>query len=220
MRDTDDIPLSFGPGTLPAGEQVLWQGRPSWRPLARDAFHLPWVGVYFLALAFWSIAADLHDGATRAAALADAAGLIVPALACLGVVALLAWLTARATTFTLTDRRLLMRFGVALPALINIPLEQIDAVKVRTRHGGTGDVALTLPDAGRLFYHQLWPYARAGRPFPAVPMLRAIPEPARVGARLTEALRLLTGEPAPLPRPAATKPAPAVAGEAPAVAAA
>lgn len=214
MRDTDDIPLSFGPGTLPAGEQVLWQGRPLWRPLARDAFHLPWVGVYFLALAFWRIAADLHDGASRAAALDDASGLILPAAVCLGVVTLLAWLTARSTTFTLTDRRLLLRYGVALPALINIPLDQVDAVKVRTRHGGTGDVALTLPDAGRLFYHQLWPYARAGRPFPAVPMLRAVPEPARVGAVLTDAVRALTGEPAPAPRNVATPaPAPAPSGD-------
>jgi hypothetical protein len=219
MNDTDDIPLTFAARDLPGGEQVLWQGRPHWRALARDAFHLPWIGVYFLALALWRIASELHDGATRAAALGSAARLLVPTLLCLGVVVLLAWLTARATSFTLTNRRLLMRFGVALPALINIPLDKIEAVKVRLRPGGTGDVAFTLPDAGRLFYHQLWPYARAGRPFPADPMLRAIPEPDRVGARLTEALRALTGEPAPAPRPAA-KPTVPVTGEKPAVAAA
>lgn len=217
MRDTDDIPLTVAAKHLPPGERVLWQGRPAWRALARDAFHLPWVGVYFLVLASWRLAADLHDGASRVAALRSAATLILPAAVCLGVVAVLAWLTARATTFTLTDRRLVLRFGVALPALINVPLDQIEAVKVRTRHGGTGDVALTLPDAGRLFYHQLWPYARAGRPYPASPMLRAIPEPGRIAARLAEAIRARTGEPAPR---IVTKPLPVAPGEQPAVAAA
>ena len=78
---------------------------------------------------------------------------------------------------------------MALPALINIPLGNIEAMRMRKGLGGTGDIAFTLPRKGRLAFHQLWPYARPWRLFPADPMLRAVPNPAEIGAMLASALR-------------------------------
>ena len=35
------------PEPLPAGERVLWQGKPDWKRLANEAFHVRQVAVYF-----------------------------------------------------------------------------------------------------------------------------------------------------------------------------
>lgn len=189
MSEFTDIPREIQVSDLPAGETILWRGKPDWRFLAIDAFHAPLIALYFGLIGTWQLVAALHDGARLSAALLAASGVVFPAIVALSLVSLLAWLSARATVFTLTDRRVVMRYGMALPALINIPLGNIEAMRMRKGFGGTGDVAFTLPRKGRLAFHQLWPYARPWRLFPADPMLRAVPNPAEIGAMLASALR-------------------------------
>ena len=53
------------PEPLPAGESVLWQGRPEWRGLALRAFHVRMVAIYFALLAVWRVASGLMDGESR-----------------------------------------------------------------------------------------------------------------------------------------------------------
>ncbi len=189
MSEFTDIPREIEPTDLPAGETILWRGKPDWRFLAIDAFHAPLIALYFGLIGGWHLMAAIHDGATGPAALLQASGVVFPALVALSLVGFLAWLSARATVFTLTDRRLVMRYGMALPALINIPLGTIEAMRMRKGFGGTGDIAVSLPRKGRLAFHQLWPYARPWRLFPADPMLRAVPDPVAIGALLASALR-------------------------------
>lgn len=189
MSEFTDIPREIGAADLPAGETILWRGKPDWRFLAIDAFHAPLIALYFGLIGGWHLMAAIHDGATGSAALLEASGVVFPALVALSLVGVLAWLSARATIFTLTDRRVVMRYGIALPALINLPLGTIEAMRMRKGFGGTGDLAFTLPRKGRLSFHQLWPYAQPWHLFPADPMLRAVPDPAGLGAMLASALK-------------------------------
>ncbi len=189
MNEFSDIPREIAASDLPAGETVLWRGKPDWRHLALDAFHAPFVALYFAVIGTWHLATTLHDGGTRAEALSNASAVLIPCGVALGLVALLAWLSARATVFTLTDRRLVMRYGVALPALINVPLRDVEALRVRRGFAGRGDLAITLPRSGRLSFHQLWPYARPWHLFPAAPMLRAVRDAEDVKAVFASALR-------------------------------
>lgn len=190
MSEFSDIPRDIGAADLPAGETVLWRGKPDWRHLALDAFHAPWIALYFVGIGTWHLATTLHDGGTRAGALAAASSVVVPLVISLSLVSLLAWLSARSTAFTLTDRRLVMRYGVALPALVNVPLDLVEAMRVRRGFAGRGDLAFTLPRAGRLAFHQLWPYARPWYLFPAAPMMRAVPRVAEASAIFASALRV------------------------------
>ena len=190
MSEFSDIPREIGASDLPAGETVLWRGRPDWRHLALDAFKAPWVALYFVGIGTWHLSTVLHDGGTRLEALAAASSVVIPMIMSLSLVALLAWLSARSTRFTLTDRRLVMCYGMALPALTNLPLETIDAMRARRGFGRNGDIALTLPRKGRLAFHQLWPYARPWHLFPASPMLRSVPEVEAVKAIFASALKV------------------------------
>lgn len=188
MAEFDDISTVLRPEELPAGERMLWQGRPDWWRLALGAFQLKAAGVYFLAFALWRFGMTYWETGTPLVAVHSVLTLL-PSLG-LGVslVMLLAYLTARATTFTITERRLVLRFGVALPAQLNVPLKDVEAAAVRLYSDGSGDIPLTLPDAGRPSYFQLWPYARPWRLGRAEPMLRAVPNAEAVARLLSEAL--------------------------------
>jgi hypothetical protein len=191
VSEHDFEPIRGLPERLPEGERILWQGSPDARVLARHAFHLRKVAAYFAILMAWRGAAEIIDGQSAADAAYSALGLLPVAAAGLGVIALLAWLTARATVYTITDRRVVLRFGVALPMALNVPFKVVESASLRLYPGGAGDLPLALVDGQRVAWLVNWPYVRGGRR--SQPMLRAVPEAGRVAALLAEALARQSG---------------------------
>ena len=56
------------PHDIPAGEKILWHGRPRWISLTRRAYRADFVIVYFAALTVWNVysaAGDLGGAAPR-----------------------------------------------------------------------------------------------------------------------------------------------------------
>jgi len=165
------------PGPLPAGERILWQGSPDALVLARRVFRVKWLALYFVALA----AAGLAGGSVGGALVTLVTGAI-----CLGLFLLYAWGTARSAVYTLTDRRMVMHIGVAVPTTFNLPLKRIGAADYRPLGNGFGDIALTL-EGGRIAYFLLWPHARSWRFRAPQPCLRAVPDAQAVAALLFRA---------------------------------
>ena len=62
MTEYDDEPIRGLPGIPPAGEQILWQGAPEWRVLARTAFHAHLVAGYFAVLTAFALIGALRQG--------------------------------------------------------------------------------------------------------------------------------------------------------------
>ena len=176
------------PGRLPPGERMLWQGAPDWRALARDALHIRGLALYFACLVAWVGGAALWHGATPAQAglhLLTAAGAAAVPLA---VIAGYAWLSARAATYTITNRRVVVRMGVAMPVSINLPFAQIDGAGLTGNRDGTGNIPLQIAESGRLSWLVLWPHVRPWRLRNPEPMLRAVPGVEKAGQILAEAL--------------------------------
>jgi hypothetical protein len=176
------------PGELPEGERVLWQGSPDWREFAVRVFHTRFVAGYFAILCAWSIFATLWEGGTLAAALSSSVWSLVGGALALGVLYGLAWLIARTTIYTLTNKRIAMRYGVALPMTINIPLRCIDSAGLRVYPRRTGDIPFALKGPDRFAYLHLWPNARPMRYSKAEPMIRAIPDVEDVAQIIARAL--------------------------------
>ena len=175
------------PGRLPPDEQVLWQGRPDWRVLARRALHLRALSFYFVALLAWFAIADWNrDNLSRT--IAGICCLTLAGLVALGLVAGFAFLLARSSVYTLTDRRIVLRIGIALTMSVNLPLGQIEAASLRAFRDGHGDIALATRGRQTLGYLLLWPHARPWRLARPEPMLRAVPEAATVARLLGDAL--------------------------------
>jgi len=181
-------PVGGLPGALPAGEEILWQGAPSWRSLARHAFRLRLITGYFALLILWRVAGPLANGHTVLFAATSGLSGLTLAAAGIGLFSFFAWLIARTTTYTITNRRVVITYGMALPKSINLPYVRIEAADLRINKDGTGDIALKLPAKTRLSYILLWPHVRSGAKGRAEPVLRCIASPEAAAQLLATAL--------------------------------
>ncbi|GJE28556.1 photosynthetic complex putative assembly protein PuhB [Methylobacterium organophilum] len=187
MTESDFLPegtLRGLPGPLPEGERRVWQGAPGTRGVFLRVFHARLVALWFgaAALAF-ALAAP-----SRLEALAAAAPVLLAGLLALALLGLFAWLVHRTTVYTLTNRRMVLHVGIALPITLNLPFAQIEAAGLHAFRDGSGDLPLRLKDGQRIAYLHLWPHARPWRVARPEPMLRSVPEAARVARLLAEAL--------------------------------
>jgi hypothetical protein len=182
------------PSPLPVGERVIWQGKPTFKGLALRSFHIREVAIYFGLLLAWRLWSNWSYGTPVGEAVTSALWLIVPAISAIAVLAGLAWLFQRAACYTITSKRVLFQFGVALPMTMNIPLGKIANAALKTYRDGSGDIPLRLSESGRVSYLLLWPHVRPWRLRAPEPMLNYIPDAAKVAAKLAEAL---TGQPGP-----------------------
>lgn len=181
--------LASLPAPLPPGERVLWQGRPSWQALARDALHVRGLAAYSVLLVASVAGAAAWRGAGASAVVLDAAYSALFASVPLAVVVAYAWLSARAARYMITDRRVVMRVGAALPMTINLPFARIASAGLTLR-GGTGEIRLKLVARDGLAATMLWPHAPFGR---AEPVLRGLVDAERAGRVLSEALAISVG---------------------------
>jgi hypothetical protein len=94
--------------------------------------------------------------------------------------------------YAVTDRRIVMKIGVALDLTLNIPLGFVQNVALRTFRDGTGQIAIQLPEKQKLAYAILWPHARPWRVNRPEPMLRGLADPTAVGDALRRALETTT----------------------------
>ncbi len=183
MSEYENEPVRGLPGHLPPGETLLWQGSPDWRRMARDAFHVRLVAAYFAVLLAWAVIDALSGGATAPIGIVTTA---VLAAVCLALLHGLAWLSAKTTVYSITSKRVVLRFGMALPKCVNLPFAQIGTARLAHNPDGSGDIALALTGKG-LGYAVMWPHARAWQLARPEPMLRAIANVDEVAALLADA---------------------------------
>ncbi len=191
VNEYDQEPIPGLPEIPPEGERILWQGAPGWLGLARRAFHVRKVAIYFALIFFWFLASKLLGGESLVQGAVLGSWLLALALVAIGLLLLLAWANSRATLYTLTSRRVVMRFGVAVSMTINIPFSQIGSAGLRRYEDGTGDITLSLVGRPRISYLVLWPHVRPWRFGQVEPMLRVVPDAARVADILSSALQAL-----------------------------
>ncbi|HSO84058.1 photosynthetic complex putative assembly protein PuhB [Thiocapsa sp.] len=194
MREYEFEPIRGLPEHLPPGEEMLWQGAPRWTALARRAFHVRKVAVYFAIILVWRIFADLSAGETTSEVVVGALWITALGVVSIGGLLLLAWAMARSTVYTITTRRVVMRFGVALPMIVNFPFAQIHSAQMKRHRDETGDIPIVLVASTRTSYTVLWPHVRPWHFTKPQPMLRAIPDVARVAGILSDALNRYLAE--------------------------
>jgi hypothetical protein len=192
VSEFDIEPVPGLPEELPEGEQLRWQGAPRWGALAVRAFHARTVAIYFGLLIALRVGYLIAAGAPMKVALLSGVWLMVLCLLAVGILTALAWAFARSTVYSITDRRVVIRFGVALPMAINIPFKAIESVGLRRYADGVGDIPMVLGDGHDVNFLILWPNVRPWRFFDAQPMLRCVPDVDKAAEVLADALRAAT----------------------------
>jgi hypothetical protein len=142
------------------------------------------VAVYFALLGVVGFAFALGRETPTGEVVASLAWLAILAVAAIGLLTLFAWLTARTTIYTLTNRRLAIRYGIALPVTLNVPYTSVGSAALAVYPEGTGDIPLSLSTTDRIAYLVLWPHARPWRLKRPQPMLRSVPDAGRVAVIL------------------------------------
>jgi hypothetical protein len=187
----DSEPVRGLPGNLPQGERILWQGSPDPVRLAIHAYHVRPVAIYFLLLTGWgAVNAARGINSWMGTGVTLAVGLIA-----LAVISLIAWGAARTTVYTLTNKRIVLRFGIALPKCVNLPLSKIGAADLSMQGKMVGDIALRLTENQRLGWLQLWPHARPWQLNKVQPMLRSISDATNVAGLLARTAGAAQGTP-------------------------
>ena len=187
MNDHDEFEIEPVPGLPerpPAGEELLWQGRPATMALARDAFKVTWIAGYFVALAAWRVSVVADDAASIVAVALPY--LAIGAITC-GILIAIAGIQARTTMYTITTARVAMRIGSALTVTLNLPFRQIGNASLALKSNGTGTIALETLGETRISYLVCWPHVRPWHLAKTQPALRSIRDAARVANILADA---------------------------------
>lgn len=187
MTEHDYEPIPGLPGLLPPGERIVWQGAPDWRMLARHGYHTRLVTAYFGVLGGWAVVAAVARGIRGPGDLSGVALTAMFGIVAVGLLRALAWAAARSTLYTLTNRRVVFRIGVAFPKCINLPLAMIGTVGLAVQSDQSGDIPLALVGERRLGFLALWPHARPWHISAAQPMLRALPDAPHVASLIARA---------------------------------
>lgn len=185
------------PSPLPEGEEILWQGKPDTWALARDAFKIRWVTGYMLALAAWRTFIIWSESG-MAMALPTAVLYLVIALGAYLLLLLLAWAQARATIYTITSARVILRIGAALQVTFTIPFSVIEVAALARDKGskkGIGTLALQTRSDMRIAYGVLWPHARPWHLRTPQPAFRCIPDAETAAKILAEAAQATLNAP-------------------------
>ncbi|WP_198369205.1 photosynthetic complex putative assembly protein PuhB [Roseomonas rosulenta] len=181
-------PVPGLPERLPEGETLLWQGRPGWRGLARGALHVRGIAAYFAMVAAWQGASVATAGGSMVEAVAAAGLMLLIGAMPIAFLVAYAWMAARGAVYSITNRRIVMRVGVALPVTINLPFALVESAALSRRADGSGDLVLHLAGKQRASWIALWPHCRPWRFTRPEPMLRALPDAEAVAQVLGRAL--------------------------------
>ena len=173
------------PEPLPADERLLWQGPPQWRQVALHVFHVRTLAWYFAAMML--LQATYLLGEPERNLFKPLLLSFLLSVISLGILSLMAWLTARTALYTLTNKRVVMRIGVVLTLTFNLPLRMLAAASLKTNPDGTGDIALKLAGNDHIAWLNLWPHARPWALRHPEPSLRCIANVGVVGERIVQA---------------------------------
>lgn len=175
------------PEPLPEGERVLWQRSPVWQPFSRRAFVLDKIALYFLIIILWVAGSAYFDNGSLLAVVRALTWSLPPAIGVLAVLGFIAWLYARTSVYTITNKRVVIQSGLAFQTSANLPFTKISSADMKTFKDQTGDIELSL-SGPRLLYSMVWPNVRFLRLKRPIPVMRALAEPHKAAEILGQAL--------------------------------
>ena len=187
-------PIRGLPEKLPEGENILWQGAPDPRRLAREALGVRWVAAYFILLAVWRVGVSSTEVPFGAAILYGVPFILSGVVAC-AILYGIAYVQAKSTVYTLTNKRVAMRIGAALTMTLNLPYTWIGTAKLDLKPSGHGTLAFELIGDTRISYLMSWPHVRPWRMARTQPALRCIPDAQNVAQIFAEAAETRIAEP-------------------------
>ena len=185
---------SDGAFDLPPGETLLWSGQPKPSGFARRVFHLKALGAYFAIIVGFTTIGTLASDAETYMLLGTFVWQLSLGGIVLTILSLLGHFYAKSTIYALTNKRFVIRSGLALPSVIAIPISKLQSAGIRTHSDKTGDIVL-LPEKGlKVYWLLLWPSVRTFEWSRVQPLLRSVEKPEVVAGMLRDLIAIETTE--------------------------
>ncbi|MEO0465000.1 MAG: photosynthetic complex putative assembly protein PuhB [Pseudomonadota bacterium] len=181
-------PVKGMPEHLPDGETILWQGKPSTVALALNAFRLRWIIGYFIAMTVFRLAnlSSNEAGASEFAGVMTSS--LVFGLVSVALIFVLSFAMSRAAIFTVTNQRVVLRYGAAIRKYVNVPFSQMRGAQLKRKSARVGDISMQLDGPGQPPYLHLWPFVRPFEYSRPQPMMRGIEDADAVSQILARAV--------------------------------
>ena len=181
-------PIRGLPERPPEGEVILWQGQPNWLRLTVESLNVWWILGYFIFLFVWRFISVSELMPLNQAVLVS-----LPFLALAMIVTLLlmlvGYIQAKATVYTITNKRVVMRIGAALTVTLNLPFTEIENAAIASSSKNFGSIAIDTKQDAKFSFLVLWPHARAWHFKMPQPSLKCIPNAAEVAEILSNAAK-------------------------------
>jgi hypothetical protein len=188
ITEYESEPIPGLPEQLPPGEKILWQGSPKWKSFAKHVFHVNKIAMYFGVLLFIQILSKVYSNYSLGDAIQGTLWFVLVAWFTIVLLLVFAYLFSKASIYTLTNQRIVLRFGVAIQMIVNLPWNKVNQADLKAYKDSSGDISLTLSDTEKVSYLIMWPHVKPWRITKAQPMLRNVPDAKEVAGKIAHVL--------------------------------
>tara|TARA_A100001011_G_C14085987_1_gene746521 strand:+ start:112 stop:738 length:627 start_codon:yes stop_codon:yes gene_type:complete len=170
---------------VPKEEKIYWTGRPEWRSLAYQSFGLKYLIVYFFICGLYALTSLENSFDFRLVLLNFFPFAVSGSFAGI-ILAIIAYFEATHTFYVLTERRIVLKSGVALVFILNAPFKKIISIDRQSLAGGRGNIAFSTESTKRIPYISCWPSVKPWSFMSPIPSFRSIKDVNKVESLLRE----------------------------------
>ena len=166
--------------SVPEGEKVCWVGKPNWVSFGFHVFGIKYLVIYFIISAFYSVSQIELDFSLNAF-IGEYISFVVSGVIASLILFLLSYVSARHTCYVITEKRLVIRTGVALVFLLNVPFKNVISIDKQSLYYGVGNLSFKTQSKKRIPYFSCWPSVRSGSFLETIPTFRSIANIEEIG---------------------------------------
>lgn len=159
--------------SIPSGEEIHWYGRPDWKSLGYCCYGIKYLIIYLLLSVLYTFV-KMPVEFSLAAFVNHYIPYMLSGTVAGIILFILAFASAKHTCYVITDKRIVIRTGIALVFLLNLPFKNILSIDRQRLKNTRGNLAFTIQSKKRIPYFSCWPSVRGGSVLNPVPAFRSI----------------------------------------------
>ena len=171
--------------SIPNKEKIHWIGKPSWASFGYQVFGIKYLIFYFILSALYAVS-QVDPVFTFFAFLVNFIPFLMSGVFAACILFVLAYLTASHTHYVITEKRIVIRTGVALVFLLNVPIKNIISIDKQRLAGGRGNLSFTAKSKKRIPFVSCWPSVKSGSFIEPIPAFRSISNIEEIGMLVTK----------------------------------
>ena len=164
---------------VPKNEKIQWTGRPEWKSFAYQSFGLKYLIAYFVISGLY-VAASMDQSFVLRIFLTNFIPFVVSGFLAGTILIIIAYIEAAHTYYILTERRVILKSGVALVFVLHAPFSKIASIDRQNLAKGRGNIAFSMGSGKRIPYLSCWPSVKPWTFMSPIPSFRSIKDVAEV----------------------------------------